>query len=145
MPLSGKRARRGRQGVLKIDPGAVRRVSTEGGNAQTHPYLLQRLRAPGRGGHRSGGEERGAPHPAEARSELAKERKSASRFLPLAPPALPALAHLGSKVKGRARSERATPSSDSSATTAGQPMLPLRPWDRLNKAGVCSGDFWLTS
>src|SRR4051812_46736264 len=48
-------------------------------------------------------------------------------------------------VKGRAEANRATRSIDASADNACRYLLDLTPRERLRKAGVLSGNFWLTT
>src|ERR671923_265218 len=88
------------------------------------------LTAPLREGHRSG-----RPPPTLG-IEL--------RFLPKATPELNAMDHLWRHVKGRSLADRTTRSVEDSANQACQDILSMTPHERLRKAGVFSGNFWLT-
>jgi transposase len=143
--ISGNRARRVLHGVINIDTGAVLLLITEVWDEQTHQYFLRMIRSHWRGWHIILFEDRGSPHTAEDSIELAKELKIQTRFLPVATPELNAMDHLWRQVKGRALADRPTLSIDLSADNACQYILSMSPWERLNKAGVFSGNFWLTS
>ena len=65
------------------------------------------------------------------------------RFLPVATPELNAMDHLWRHVKGWGLANRATVSIDTSADVACHYLLDLSPRERLRKAGVLSGHFWL--
>jgi len=67
------------------------------------------------------------------------------RFLPIATPELNAMDQLWRRVKGRTVASRATQSIDASADEACQYILALHPHERLQQAGVWSGNFWLTT
>lgn len=144
VPISGNRARRVLHGVINIDTGTVLLLITEVWDEQTHQYFLRMIRSYWRGWHIILFEDRGSPHTAEDSIELAKELKIHIRFLPVATPELNAMDHLWRQVKGRALSDRPTQSIDLSADHACQYLLTMRPWERLKKAGVFSGNFWLT-
>jgi hypothetical protein len=53
--------------------------------------------------------------------------------------------HLWRSVKGRALADRPTRSIDASAGAACRYLLEMSRGERLRKAGVLSGNFWLTS
>jgi hypothetical protein len=65
--------------------------------------------------------------------------------LPTAPPALNAMDHLWRYVKGRVLANRPVASIDTAADQACQAVLALSRRERLRKAGVLSGHFWLTT
>jgi transposase len=145
VPISGNHARRVLHGVLNISTGEVLLLITEVWNEQTHQYFLQMIRAHWRGWHIVLFEDRGSPHRAEESFELAKALRIEIRWLPVATPELNAMDHLWRNVKGRALSDRPTQTIDISADAACQHILNMRPQQRLQKAGVLSGDFWLTN
>jgi transposase len=89
-------------------------------------------------------EDRGLPHTAEGSRELAKRLGIQLRFLPRAMPKLNAMGHLWRHVKGRALADRKTRSIEESAQKACQYIFDLSPYERLKKAGILSGNFWLT-
>jgi hypothetical protein len=65
------------------------------------------------------------------------------RFLPVATPALNAMDHLWRHMKAWGISNRPITSIDRAANAACQYLLDLSPRERLKKAGVLSGKFWL--
>jgi transposase len=88
-------------------------------------------------------EDRGSPHLAETRLQLAKALHLALRFLPKATPELNAMDHLWRHVKARGLANRRTQSIDASADCACRYLLAMSRHERLHKAGVFSGNFWL--
>ena len=67
------------------------------------------------------------------------------RYNHVATPELNAMDHLGRTVKGRALADRATRTIAISADLACLHILNMSPQQRVQKAGVLSGDFWLTN
>jgi hypothetical protein len=61
-----------------------------------------------------------------------------------ATPELNAMDHLWRQVKARALADRPTRSIDASADAACRYILEMTRHERLKKAGVLSGNFWLT-
>lgn len=90
-------------------------------------------------------EDRGSPHTAEDSLEYAVELGIETRLLPRACPELNAMDHLFRAVKGRGVANRPTRSIDESAMIACRHIYNLTPQERLTKAGVLSGRFWLTT
>ena len=88
-------------------------------------------------------EDRGSPHTAGDSLEMATDLRIEVRLLPRAPSELNAMDHLWRHVKGRGLADRATCSIDESAAAC-RYILDLSPRERLRKAGVLSGNFWLT-
>ena len=88
-------------------------------------------------------EDRGSPHTAEESREVAAALHIEIRLLPVATPELNAMDHLWRHVKGQGLANRATMSIDTSADMACQYLFDLSPRERLKKAGVLSGHFWL--
>src|SRR5205823_9925834 len=70
--------------------------------------------------------------------------KILNRFLPRATPELNAMDHLWRHVKGRSLANQATQSIDESTNNACQDIFNMSPRERLCKAGILSGNFWLT-
>ena len=143
VPISGNRAKRVIHGALNIRTGAVLVLITEVWDQLTHQYFLHMIRAHWRGWHIILFEDRGSPHTADDSRALAAELQIQVRFLPLATPELNAMDHLWRHVKQDVLSNRPTRSINTSAEVACQYLLSLSPQQRLNKAGVLSGNFWL--
>jgi hypothetical protein len=144
LPIPGKRAKGVLHGALNVRTGALVLLITDYWDQATHPYFLPLVRAHGRGWHSGLCEDRGAPHTAEESRDMAAALHIEVRFLPVATPELHAMDHLGRHVTGWGLADRATVSSDTSADIACQYRLDLSPRERLRKAGVLSGHFWLT-
>ena len=89
-------------------------------------------------------EDCGAPHTAQESLEVAAALHIETRSLPVATPELNAMNHLGRHVKGQGLADRATVSIGTSADRACQYLFDLSPRERLRKARVLSGHFWLT-
>jgi hypothetical protein len=88
-------------------------------------------------------EDRGSPHTAEGSVAPARGLGWEVRWLPRAPPELNAMDQLWRHTKGEAWASRPTPSIDVSANGACNYIRGLSPQERLRKAGVLSGNFWL--
>jgi transposase len=144
VPITGNRRKQILHGVLNIRSGAVLLLITDEGVQETHQYFLTMLRAHWRGWQIVLFEDRGSPHTAEESLELAETLGIELRFLPKATPELNAMDHLWRHVKGRSLADRTTRSVEDSANQACQDILSMTPHERLRKAGVFSGNFWLT-
>jgi len=66
------------------------------------------------------------------------------RFVPMATPELNAMDHLWRHMKGRGVANQTTPSLDAAADSACRSILDLSHRERLRKAGLLSGNFWLS-
>jgi len=144
VPVSGNRQKRVLHGVLNILTGDLLLLITKVWDEITHQYFLQMVRRKWRGWHIILFEDRGTPHTAEESRELAASLDIQVRLLPRATPELNAMDHLWRSVKGRALADRPTRSIDDSANTACRYLLEMSRQERLRKAGVLSGNFWLT-
>lgn len=145
VPITGTQARRVRPGVLNVGSGESLWLLTAEWVQETHQAFLAMLRSHGRGWHLVRFEDRGSPPLAAESLRRARERRLERRFVPKATPELKARDHLWRHVKGRGLANRPTPSIDASADSACQYPLAMRRHDRLRKARVLSGNFWLTT
>lgn len=145
VPITGNRQKRILHGCLNIWSGEVLLLITREWVAETHQAFLQMIRAHWRGWQIVLFEDRGTPHKAEDSLSLALEFGIEVRLLPRATPELNAMDHLWRSVKGRGLSNRPTRSIDDSADQACRYILEMSRRERLRKAGVLSGDFWLTT
>ena len=143
VPVSGNRAKRIVHGVLNIHTGAIVLLISEQWDQDSHQCFLRMIRAYWRGWDVVLFEDRGSPHTAEDSLILADQLGLERRFLPVATPELNAMDHLWRHVKGDVLANRPTRSIDTSADLACQSLLDLSPQQRLKKAGVLSGNFWL--
>jgi hypothetical protein len=144
VPITGNRAKRIWPGVINLARGAVLLLITNEWGQETHQYFLSMIRAPWRGWPSVLFEDRGSPLTAEDSLELAAALNLDVRFLPKAPPELNAMDPLWRHVKGRSRADRTVRSIETAALTVCQDIFAMSPLERLRKAGVSSGNFWLT-
>lgn len=145
IPIRGNRAKRILHGVINVLTGTMLLLVTETWDAQTHQCFLQMIRARWRGWRIILFEDRGSPHTAQESQEFAQTRNMQIRLLPRATPELNAMDHLFRFVKGRALANRQTITIDQSADAAAHYLLEMSPKERLRKAGILSGNFWLTT
>lgn len=143
VPITGNHARRVVHGALNIRTGALLLLITEVWDQATHQYFLTMIRSHWRGWQIVLFEDRGTPHTAEESRALATQLHMELRFLPVATPALNAMDHLWRHMKAWGISHRTIISIDRAANAACQYLLDLSPRERLKKAGVLSGKFWL--
>lgn len=145
VPITGNRSKRIVHGALNVKSGDLLLLITEVWDEVTHQYFLEMIRRHWRGWHIIVFEDRGSPHTSEESIEVAARLGIEIRLLPRACPKLNAMDHLFRFVKGRAVSNRQAKSIDDAAMAACQYMYSLSRCERLVKAGVLSGNFWLTS
>jgi transposase len=145
IPITGHHARRILHGVINIRSGEVLWLITEDWVQETHQAFLAMIRSHWRGWHIVLFEDRGSPQLAGESRRVASELHIELRFLPRATPELNAMDPLWRHVKGRGLANRATRSIDESADQACRDLLDMSRRERLRKAGVLSGSFWLTT
>ena len=143
VPITGNRQKRILHGCLNIHTGDSLLLISREWVQETHQAFLRMIRSHWRGWRIILFEDRGTPHTAEASLELAAALGIEVRLLPRATPELNAMDHLWRAVKGRALADRPTRSIDSSADAACRYILEMSRHERLKKAGVLSGNFWL--
>ncbi len=112
-------------------------------NHLTHQDFLQVIRRHWRGWQIVLFEDRGSPHTAGDSQAYAARVGIQIRFLPRATPELNAMDQLWRQTKGPALADCPTVSIDASALALCQHIIDLSPRERLRKAGVLSGHFWL--
>ena len=145
VPITGDRDRRVLHGAINIATGEVALLISTEWTQQTHQIFLRLIRKQWRGWNLILFEDRGSPHTAQESQALALQLNIEIRLLPRATPHLNAMDHLWRWVKGRGLSNRPTHTIDDSADTACAYVLALSPHERRQKAGILSGNFWLTS
>jgi hypothetical protein len=144
VPITGSRSKRTIHGAINISTGDILLLITNIWDALTHQYFLEMIRSHWRGWRIVLFEDRGTPHTAEDSLELASELDIQIRLLPRACPELNAMDHLFRFVKNEGVSNRQTQTIDQSADAACQYLYKMSRRERLIKAGVKSGNFWLT-
>ncbi len=144
MPITGNRQKRILHGCLNVTSGDALLLITREWVQETHQAFLHMIRSHWRGWRIVLFEDRGTPHTAGESRELARGLGIEVRWLPRATPELNAMDHLWRQVKGRALANRPTRSIDDSADAACRYIIEMSRRERLKKAGVLSGNFWLT-
>jgi transposase len=145
VPITGTHARRILHGAINVRSGEVLLLITEEWVQETHQAFLAMIRSHWRGWRIVLFEDRGSPHLATESLAIAQDLNLELRFLPKATPELNAMDHLWRHVKGRGQANRATRSIDASADSACRYLLEMSRRERLRKAGILSGNFWLTT
>ena len=144
VPITGNRQKRILHGALNVTSGDALLFISREWVQETHQAFLWMIRSHWRGWRIVLFEDRGTPHKAEESLELAAALGIEVRLLPRATPELNAMDHLWRQVKARALADRPTRSIDDSADAACRYVLEMSRRERLKKAGVLSGNFWLT-
>ncbi len=145
VPVTGNRQKRVLYGAINVCTGSILLLISDVWDALTHQYFLEMIRQHWRPWGIILFEDRGTPHTAEDSLDRATELELEIRLLPRATPKLNAMDHLWRFVKGRALADRPTRSIDQSADAACDYLLKMSPQERLKKAGILSGNFWLTT
>jgi transposase len=144
IPITGDHARRIVHGALNIQTGAICLLITNLWNQVTHQDFLQVIRAQWRGWNLILFEDRGSPHTAEDSQTYARALNIQLRFLPRATPELNAMDHLWRDAKKYGLASCPTETIDQSAQALCQYIINMSPQERLQNAGILSGNFWLT-
>jgi hypothetical protein len=132
VPITGNRAKRFLHGAVNVGTGDVALLITEQWTKQTHQGFLSVVRAHWRGWNIILFEDRASQHTSPDSHAWAHELGIEVRLLPKATPELNAMDHLWRHTKRE-------------ALDACQYIIDLSPRERLRKAGVLSGNFWLTT
>jgi hypothetical protein len=144
VPITGNRAQRILHGAMNVGTGDVALLITEEWTKETHQGFVSMVRAHWRGWNIVVFEDRASQHTAPESRAWARQLGIEVRLLPKATPELNAMDHLWRHTKREALGDRATITIEGSALDACQYIINLSPRDRLRKAGVLSGNFWLT-
>ncbi len=144
VPITGHRAKRVLHGAINIRTGDVAGMITRAWTKEEHQDFLSVVRSHWRGWDLVLFEDRASQHTAPESLDWAADRKIEVRLLPKAPPELNAMDHLWRHTKREALGDRETITIERSAVDACQYIANLSPRERLRKAGVLSGNFWLT-
>jgi len=145
VPITGQRGKRILHGAINIASGDVALLITFEWTQQTHQIFLRTIRSHWRGWHILLFEDRGSPHTAAESRRVAADLNIEIRLLPRATPELNAMDHLWRWVKGRGLANQPTLAMDDSADKGCKYILDMNPRERLQKAGILSGHFWLTT
>jgi hypothetical protein len=144
VPITGNRTKRILHGAINVRSGAVALLITEEWTNGTHQAFLGMVRSRWRGWNPVLFEDRASQHKSPSSLAIAEGSGIEVRLLPRATPELNAMGHLRRHTKKQAVGNRPTVSIEESALAACQYIIDLSPQERLRKAGVASGNFWLT-
>ena len=146
MPITSNRSQRILHGAINVRSGDVTLLITEQWTKETpQGFLSTMIRALWRGWNIVLFENSG-PRSTRHRTVAIGLRNFGIeiQLLPRATPELNAIDHLWKHTQHETVGSRATLSVDDSALHACQYIIDLSPRERLRKAGVLSGNFWLT-
>ena len=143
VPIRGGHARRILHGAINVGTGDVQLLVTKDWTQREYQHFLNRIRGHWRGWNIVLFEDRATQHTCPGSQCMASLCAIEVRLLPRATPELNAMDHLWRHSKGTVLADRPTEHIDRSAQAACDYILGLSPEERLRKAGVLSGDFWL--
>jgi hypothetical protein len=144
VPITGNRSKRILHGAINVKSGDVCLLITEEWVNETHQTFLAMVRSHWRGWNIVLFEDRASQHKSPESLAYAEQLGIEVRLLPRATPELNAMDHLWRHTKKQSVGNRPTVSIGESALAACQYIIDLSPRERLRKAGVLSGNFWLT-
>jgi transposase len=144
VPITGNRSKRILHGAINVRSGDTLLLITEDWDQITHQAFVTMIRSHWRGWHIVLFEDRASQHKAPASLALAEHFGIEIRLLPRATPELNAMDHLWRHAKRDALASCATETVAQSAMAACRYLLDMTPRERLRKAGILSGNFWLT-
>jgi hypothetical protein len=144
VPITGNRGKRILHGAINVGSGDVLLLITEVWEQEEHQGFLSMVRSHWRGWNIVLFEDRAPQHKAPASLAWAKRLGIEVRLLPRATPELNAMDHLWRQAKRVTQANRPPQPIEQSAMEACWYILDLSPRERLQQAGVLSGDFWLT-
>jgi DDE superfamily endonuclease len=142
--ITGNRAKRILHGAINVGSGDIELLITEEWTHQTHQAFLSQVRLHWRGWNPVLFEDRASQHKAPASRQWAEALGIEVRLLPKATPELNAMDHLWRHAKRETQGNRPPQPIEESAMDTCRYILNLSPRERLQHAGVLSGNFWLT-
>ena len=145
VPIMGTRHKGVLYGALNVRAGAICLDQAPKWNQDGFQEHLRHLKSQWRGWNIVLFLDRGWPHTAKRSLKLAKELGIALRWLPVACPELNPVEGLWRHLQGKAWANRPTLWMEELMERAGQYIQSLTPLERLQKAGVLSGNFWLAT
>ncbi len=132
-------------GALNVRTGAICLDQALKWNQESFQEHLRHLKTQWRGWNIVLFLDRGSPHRAKGSLKLAKELGIELRWLPVACPELNPVEGLWRELKGKALANRPTLWMGELMERACRYIQSLSPLERLRKAGVLSGNFWLAT
>jgi DDE superfamily endonuclease len=144
VPITGNRSKRILHGAINVGSGDVLLLITEVWEQEEHQGFLSMIRSHWRGWNIVLFEDRASQHQAPASLAWAERLGIEVRLLPRATPELNAMDHLWRHTKRVTQANRPPQPIADAAMAACWYILDMSPRERLQQAGVLSGDFWLT-
>ena len=145
VPITGNRSKRVLHGTINVQSGEVLLLITPEWTQEAHQTYLSMIRAHWRGWNIVLFEDRASQHKAPGSRQWAEHLGIEVRLLPRATPELNAMDHLWRHTKRWTQANRPPQPIEESAMDACWYILDLSPRQRLQQAGVLSGNFWLTT
>lgn len=145
VPTSGGHARRILHGALNVRSGGALLWVSKGWTQVEHQHFLNLVRNYWRGWNIVLFEDKATQHTCPRSLWMATACSIQIRLLPTATPELNAMDHLWRHTKRQVLADRPTITIDQSAQHACDYILQLTPRQRLQQAGVLSGNFWLST
>lgn len=145
VPITGEHDKRILTGVLNIKTGDYLQYASTEFKQADFQYVLRLIRAHWRGWHIVLFLDKAPAQWAHASRRLARQLGIQLRWLPTACSELNPVDHLWRHVKGDVLANEPTPDLDRTLQYAWDYLESLTPRERLRKAGVLSGHFWLAS
>lgn len=145
VPIIGNRHKEVLYGALNVKSGAICLDQAKQWNQDSFQEHLRHLKAQWRGWNIVLFLDRGSPHTAQRSRKLAQELEIELRWLPVACPELNPVEGLWRHLKGKALANRPTLWMEELMERARGYIQSLAPVERLRKAGVLSGNFWLAT
>jgi transposase len=143
VPITGNRDKKVLFGALNPATGKVWLDEAPKWNQEAFRDHLRNVRACWRGWHIVLFLDRGSPHTATASRALAAELGVELRFLPTACPELNPVEGLWRHAKGRVLANEPTPDLEDGLGRVCDELYQMSNTERLQLAGVLSGNFWL--
>jgi hypothetical protein len=145
VPITGNRAKRILHGTINVHSGDVLLGISTAWTKETHQGYLSMIRGHWRGWNIILFEDKASQHTAPGSLQWAEELGIEVRLLPRATPELNAMDHLWRHAKRETQANRPPQPIEDCAMDASWYILDLSPRERLQHAGILSGNFWLTT
>jgi hypothetical protein len=145
VPIIGNRHKGVLYGALNVRTGEIHLNQAQKWNQDSFQEHLRHLKAQWRDWNIVLFLDRGSPHTAKGSQRLAKELGIQLRWLPVACPELNPVEGLWRHLKGTGLANRPTLWMEELMERACGYIQSLAPVERLRKAGVLSGNFWLAT
>ncbi len=144
VPILGSHGRRFLTGVINIQTGEYIDFLSTQFRQEEFQAVLRRIRSHWRGWRIVLFVDRNQSHRADASQQLARDLQIQLRWLPKACSELNVMDHLWRHAKADVAANEPIPNVDGTVRRASDYVHALTRHERLQKAGVCAKDFWLS-